>query len=143
VARPIVVAGTDVSLDAPEIFVAAREFPGIVWSNAAGHLLASVHVAVMQAPVQTSWATVTAEALASRGIVLVHREQAHVEGRDALLVEATQQKDGNHFRKWWAIFGDATRTVMVVGTIGDAALPEQKRMVREIVTSASWRGTSR
>lgn len=138
-ARPLKISNTGVTLDAPAMFLPASDFQGISWKNAEGLMLASVHVSVTQEGFDTTRPRFTAPAFERQGLRIVQgTTNLPLEGRSALWFEALQQAQGMLFRKQLLIFGNATQTVVIVGTISDAATPEQKMLIGSIVKSVRW-----
>lgn len=113
---PVAVPGTTVSLEPPQGFVAAEEFPGFQQED----LCAAIQVRELSWPADAAQETMTEEKLASRGMTLLSTQKVEVGGIDSLLLQVSQTADGMEFLKWMLVTGDARQTVIVIGTFPKA-----------------------
>ena len=137
-AVPTRVAGTKVSLDPPPGFIPSARFPG--FENSAN--AASIIVTELPGPASDMQKGMTGEALASRGMTLIHSETVKIEGQPAILLQASQSAAGTGFVKWMLVAGDAKKTVMIVAAYPEAA-KELAMALRATLLSASWSGAPR
>ena len=116
-AEPVRVPGTRVSLDPPEGYSRAQQFPGFQNAQAQSSLM----VTELPGPASAMKRGMTKEALATRGMTLLESSAVGVDGQDALLLRVRQAVESGDVLKWMLIAGDETRTVMIVGTYPKAA----------------------
>jgi len=131
-AQPQAVAGTRVTLQPPQGFVAAERFPG--FANAESG--ASIMVTEVPAAFSAVTAGFTREQMAPRGMTLRESHAQTVEGRPALLLAITQTANGITFDKWILAFGDDSTAVLVTGTYPQASADRLGEPIRQAVLSA-------
>jgi hypothetical protein len=105
------VPGTKCSLIPPIGFIAATSFSGFQHAETGS----SIMINELPAPYQTLVDGFTAEALKSRGITLVKKENIDFNGSKATLINVIQPANGSLYIKQILIFGDAKSTVLVNG----------------------------
>lgn len=128
------VPGTRISLDPPPGFSPAETFPGYQKSDVG----ASIMVNELPAPITEIRAGLTAEGLASRGMVLLASEPASVSGYRAQLLHVTQTAFGITFEKWMLVFGTAEQSVMLLGTFPQQTGESLRAPIRRSLLSAQW-----
>ena len=106
------VTGTSVALAPPAGFEPSTRFPGFEHAESQSSIL----VTELPAPFAEFTRGFTADTLAARGITLISSTKQLVDGRQALLLKASQPADGGTAYKWMIVSGDAKATVMIVGT---------------------------
>lgn len=109
--KQIKVSGTKCSLIPPNGFVAATTFSG--FQNA--ETGASIMINELPAPYQTLVDGFTAEALKSRGMILLKKQTIDFNGSKATLINLTQSANGTIYLKQMLVFGDTKGTVLVNG----------------------------
>jgi hypothetical protein len=131
------VRGSKVSLITPSGFTAADTFPGFQQDSTQ----ASIVVTELPASYQQAVAGFTAANLKTRGMTQIGKEQMTIDGNPGLLLQVTQAANGTTYRKWIAVFGDATETVTIVATVPQNQQPSLFRSLRSSITSAKWNKT--
>jgi hypothetical protein len=107
----IKVSGTKCSLIPPNGFVAATTFSGFQ-NTATG---ASIMINEVPAPYQSLVDGFTAEALKSRGMILLKKQTIDFNGSKATLINLSQSANGTTYLKQMLVFGDTKGTVLVNG----------------------------
>ena len=133
-AEPTRIPDTEVSLDLPEGFALANDFPGIGCDDD----LTSILVSQIPAPLPLSREDFTGEALAERGVRLQRSDAVRVDGRDGLLLHATQQAGGVTFRKWILLLGDDRASVLLTATTPLDLESVHQRALVETLRTATW-----
>lgn len=133
------VPGTQLSLVPPEGFTPADRFPGFQRSD----LQASIMVTELPAPVVEMKKAMTKENLATRGMDLLSSETRQVEGKEGLLLHVSQRAGEVEYLKWMLVAGEATSTVMIVGTFPKSAAAEVSEAIKASVLTVSWTAASR
>lgn len=128
------VPGTRAALQPPAGFAPSQRFPGFERQAA----LASIVVTEIPAPSAAMMKGMTKDALAPKGMEVLSSTPAKMDGRDALLLEIGQSAAGTQYRKWMLVSGDATTSVLVVGTFPLSAAGELSGPVRAAVLSTTW-----
>jgi hypothetical protein len=95
-------------------------------------------VTEMPGPVAAMRAGMNTEALATRGLRLLSSEDVRISSRDAVLMSASQQRNGASLRTWMAIFGTETTTVMVVAAFPESVASTMSAILREVVLTTEW-----
>jgi hypothetical protein len=131
------VRGSKVSLIKPPGFATADTFSGFQQESTQ----ASLVVTEMPGAYQQVVASFTADTLKTRGMTQIGKENITIAGYPGLLLQLTQSANGSTYRKWIAIFGDASETVAIVATLPQAGKPSLFRSLRTSVTSAKWNRT--
>jgi len=134
VAGPVRVPGTSTSLQPPNGFSLAEEFPGFKHAE----LRASIMVTEMPAPAAEVMKGMTREGLATRGMTLISSKAEMIGGREALLLQVAQKAVGAEFLKWMLVTGDQKASVMVVGTFPSGSAGEIGAAIRDSVLSVAW-----
>jgi hypothetical protein len=134
VQEPVRVAGTRVSVKLPAGFEPATGVDGFRDAQTGSTLV----VTEIPAPVAAVRAGMNAEALATRGLRLLSTENVRISSRDALLMSASQQRNGASLRTWMAIFGTETATVMVIAAFDESAASTMGAVLREAILTAEW-----
>jgi hypothetical protein len=111
-ARLTPIPGTGVRIAIPPGFELSHEFPGFGREVD----LTSVMVTELPFPIATARESLSAEALAQRGVELHRSGSVPVDGREATLVHASQALAGMRFRKWMLLVGDETSSVLLTAT---------------------------
>jgi len=132
------VPGTRAALTPPEGFSASQRFPGFERAQSQ----ASIVVTEVPAPAPNMIKGATKEALAKQGMNLLASQALRIDGRDAVLLELTQSAAGTEYRKWMLVTGDASTSVLVVGTFPQSAAADLSKPVRAAVLSTRWQQAS-
>jgi hypothetical protein len=115
--KHIKVLGTKCSLIPPSGFVPAANFSGFQNTETG----ASIMINELPAPYQQIVDGFTAEALKTRGMMLVSKQTVDHNNGKATLISVTQPANGTNYLKQILIFGDSKGTVMVNGIYPEAA----------------------
>lgn len=132
------IPGTRAALTPPDGFSASQRFPGFERAQSQ----ASIVVTEVPAPAPDMIKGATKEALASQGMNLLASQALRIEGRDAVLLELAQSTAGTEYRKWMLVTGDASTSVLVVGTFPQSAAADLSKPVRAAVLSTRWQQAS-
>lgn len=108
---PVVIPGTKFSMVPPEGFVLSTNFSGFQ-SNETG---SSIVVADFPASYAELVKGFTKEALKTKGMELIAKEEVTYQQKQATLYKVTQQANGMMYHKLILLFGDLKNTVMVNG----------------------------
>jgi len=127
------VPGTRAALAPPDGFTASQRFPGFERAQSQ----ASIVVQEIPAPAGELMKEMNKDALASKGMNLLSSSTVKVDGRDALLLEIEQSAAGTAYRKWMLVTGDASASVLVVGTFPQSAQADLSKPVRAAVLSTT------
>ncbi|MCA8831156.1 hypothetical protein [Hymenobacter pini] len=127
----VVVSGTKISLIPPAGFTAASSFSGFEQPDAA----ASIMISDIPGPIKQMKAAMTPAALATRGMKLLRTEPVTLNGAPATILHVTQSANGLAYRKQMLLFGDATHTVLVVGTYPDGGKTVEASIRRALLTA--------
>lgn len=125
---PTPIPGTRVSLPVPPGFTAATGFPGLMSPDAG----ASIVVAELPGPFEALREGFSKERLASRGIALGASQEVQVSGYPGVLLHATQNVQGNAYRKWLLVFGDDSSTVSITANVPQIL---EKDLGKEVVSA--------
>lgn len=133
------VPGTPVSLDSPQGFEPAPNFPGFINPETQS----SIMVTQIPGPIAAVIQGFTADRLATRQITLLSEETVQVDGRSAMLLKLSQVAGGGvEVYKWALIRGDETATTLVLATWLKPEQPlsdrEVEQSLRRTLLSASW-----
>ncbi len=131
-AQPQAVAGTRVTLQPPQGFVAADRFPGFMNQESGSSIM------VTEVPGAFSQVTAgfTREQMAPRGMTLRGSESLTVDGRPGMLLSITQSARGVVFDKWILAFGDDSTAVLVTGTYPQSRAGQLGEPIKQAVLSA-------
>lgn len=133
-AQAVRVAGTSVTMEPPSGFVAATRYPGFERAD----VQCSIMVTELPAPFAGLARGMTSANLATRGMTLISTAKPTVDGRQVLLLKVSQQAAGTTVLKWMIVAGDATSSVMIVGTFPTVHEAEVGDAVRTSLLSARW-----
>jgi hypothetical protein len=128
------VSGTSVALAPPPGFEPSSRFPGFERAD----LQSSVMVTEIPGPVADVSRGMTAAGLAARGMTLISSTRQLVDGRQALLLKVSQPAGGMTVHKWMIVSGDASTTVMIVGTFPKAHEPQIGDAMKDALLTARW-----
>ena len=132
------VRGTNVTLTPPEGFSEAQQYPGFERPD----IQASIMVTELPTAAAGMMRSMTQPALASRGMVLIAGRDVTVSGNAARLLHVSQKTATADVRKWMLITGDASVTIMVVGTFPAGISPHISDAIHHSLLTASWRAAS-
>ena len=132
-AQAVRVPGTSVMLTPPDGFSIAHQYPGFERPD----VQASIMVTELPVPAADMIRSMTAPALATKGMTLVSSRDVTINQRPARLLQVRQKTAGANALKWMLVGGTASTTIMVVGTFGDAS-PEVGDAIRESLLTVSW-----
>ena len=107
------VPGTRVSLVSPEGFLPALQYPGFESTNPAG----SIMVTELRVSSAEMIRSMTASALAAKGMTLVSSSEVSINGRPARLLQVRQKAASQEVMKWILVAGETTTAFMLVGTV--------------------------
>ena len=105
------IAGTKCSLIPPVGFVAATTFSGFQDVETSS----SIMINELPAPYQSLVDGLTADALKTKGMTLVSKQEIDFNGSRATLINITQPANGTTYIKQMLVFGDTKGTVLVNG----------------------------
>ena len=128
------IPGTRVTLQPPQGFTPATQFPGYQRADAAS----SIMVTEIPAAADQLRAAMTRDGLARQGMTLLTASPGSVSGLDATLLHVSQSAGGATFEKWMILFGDQANTVMVVATYPQALAASLSEPMKQSVLSARW-----
>lgn len=111
------IKGTKCSLIPPKGFVVVTAFSG--FQNAEKG--ASIMINEIPAPYQSIVNGFTAEALKSKGMLLINKQNIDFNGSKAMLINIKQEANGTTYLKQILAFGDAKGTVLVNGIYPEAS----------------------
>lgn len=132
--EPVRVPGTGVRLAPPDGFVATERFPGFRSEDGA----ATIQVTEMPGPYAEVKGALATEALAKRGMMLLSVADATVNGAPGVLARVSQAFEGTWYLKWMVLGGDASGTVLLVGTFPEAAAARFEAPIRAALLGATW-----
>lgn len=128
------IPGTRVALPLPPGFTPATGFPGLMSPDAGG----SIVVAELPGPFEALREGFGKERLASRGIALGPSQEVEVSGFPGLLLHATQNVQGNAYRKWILVFGDDSATVSITANVPQILEKDLGPAVVSALLAARW-----
>jgi len=128
------VSGTSVALAPPPGFEPSTRFPGFEHAESQSSIL----VTELPAPFAEFSRGFTADTLAARGITLISSTKQLVDGRQALLLKASQPADGGTAYKWMIVSGDAKATVMIVGTYPQGYESKIGNALKDALLTTRW-----
>jgi hypothetical protein len=121
------IAGTKYSLAPPDGFVPAASFSGFQHDS----LGASIMLSEMPAPVRDMIKGFTAEALRSKGMILLKKEQIKFNCSEAAVFTVSQVARGTDYLKQILVFGDQKKSVLVNGIY-----PERHKGIEKDIRAA-------
>jgi hypothetical protein len=133
-AQSVRVPGTNVTLAPPEGFSLAKQYPGFEWPEA--H--ASIMVTELPGPAGDMLRSMTGPALAAKGVMLISAQDAVINDKPARLLHVRQKTARGEALKWILIAGDATTTIMIVGTFTEGVSPGIGDAMKQSLLTASW-----
>ena len=128
------VPGTHVTIEPPDGFSPAEQFPGFFRAD----IGASIMVTELPGPFGEVRKGMTKEGLAARGMIFLESQTVQVDGREAFLLKVKQEAAGVEFLKWFLVAGDERGTTLVVGTFPSSSAKSLSAPVRLAVLSAAW-----
>jgi hypothetical protein len=133
-AQSVRVPGTSVTVAPPEGFSPATQYPGFEWPEAQ----ASIMVTELPGPAGDMIRSMTGPALAGKGVVLISAHDAVIKDKPARLLHVRQKTARGVALKWILIAGDATTTIMIVGTFTEGVSPGIGDAMKRSLLTASW-----
>ena len=133
------VPGTKVSLDPPEGFVAAKQFPGFMMESTGS----SIMVTELPAPYSEISKGFTEKGFAGQGMSLMGRKDVKIASGDASLFHVSQSANGIRFLKWMLGFGNEKETVLVVATFPEQFESDLSAILKEAVLTTKWMADAR
>ncbi len=131
------VRGSKVSLIKPPGFTSADTFTGFQQDSTQ----ASIVVTEIPAGYLQAVAGFTPAHLKTRGMTQIGREKIIIDGYPGILLQVTQSANATTYRKWIAVFGDASETVTIVATLPKDGEQSLFRSLKNSVTRAKWSRT--
>jgi hypothetical protein len=128
------VAGTNVTLAPPDGFAVASQYPGFQRAEAQ----ASIMVTELPVAATEMMRSLSAPALASKGMTLITARDTVIADRPARLLHVRQTAPGGTVLKWMLIAGHTKTTMMIVGTYPEAGSQDLGDAIRRSVLTASW-----
>jgi hypothetical protein len=110
-AKPVQIKGTNISLTPPDGFVKAKRFPGLM-NKAQGASLLIVNVPV---PFDKLKQGFSSENLKKKHMELFSSTEIKFEGKNATLLNLSQQAGKLTYHKWLLFFGSPRSTTMIMG----------------------------
>lgn len=129
-----IIPGTRVSLSVPDNFEIASDFSGIVWRDAG----ASIVVAEFAASVEKMRASLTRDALASRGMALSRVEEIESAMGPAAIFHISQNVQGIEAKRWILLSGNSRDTVIITANVPALLADEVEPVLRESLLTATW-----
>ena len=133
-AQSVRVPGTTVTLAPPEGFSLAQQYPGFERPEAQ----ASIMVTELPGPAGDMIRSMTGPALAGKGVTLVSARDAVIKDKPARLLHVRQKTTTGEALKWILIAGDATTTIMIVGTFTEGVSPGIGDVIQQSLLTTSW-----
>lgn len=132
-AQPVRIPGTKVTLSPPEGFSVAQQYPGLERRD----VQASMMVTELPVPAVDMMRSMTAPALATKGMILISARDITINQSPARLLQVGQKAATGEVLKWMLIAGDTQTTIMVVGTFREAS-SEIGDAIRQSLLTVSW-----
>ena len=133
-AQSIRVPGTSVTLSPPEGFSPATQYPGFERQD----VQATIMVTELPVPAAEMIRSMTAPALAGKGMIADSSQDVTIRNRPARLLHVRQETARGTALKWMLIAGDARMTIMIVGTFAETDSGDLSGAIRRSLLSASW-----
>ena len=106
------IVGTKVSVFPPKDFTSSLQFSGFEHTNSGS----SIMITEIPGPVLEVGKGLTKEGLASRGMILIEKNNIIVNSKEAKLLKIRQYAGSVEYLKWLLLLGDASSSVLVTGT---------------------------
>lgn len=131
------VPGTRVSLVSPEGFLPALQYPGFESTHPVGSIM------VTELPVSSAEMirSMTASALATKGMTLVSSSGVSVNARPARLLQVRQKAASRGVMKWILVAGETKTTFMLVGTYEESS-PTTGESIRRALLTTQWQSVA-
>lgn len=130
----IEIRGTRVRLDMPLGFEVAKHFAGLV------HYLTGTTVVVRELDVGPlelrGW--LEKDALEARGLRRSGAERLEANGREGLVVHATEDREYTDRRHWLGVLGEGQRSVLIVASAQDAFDSHLHDTLMRVLASTLW-----
>jgi hypothetical protein len=137
-AQPVRVPGTKVTLAPPDGFSVARQYPGFERAEDR----ASIMVTELPVSAAAMARSMTAPALATKGMTLISASDPVIAGKPARLLHVRQQSPAGEVLKWILVAGDPKTTFMIVGTFTGGGPPGIGESIRLSLLTTSWGGAA-
>ena len=131
---PVLVPGTRVRLAPPPGHEPGRGFLGYFWPEKSASLI----VLEMPGAYAETAKGFDKAGLERGGMKLIERKETKVCGLDGLLVYASQDANGEPYRKWVALCGNDKRTVLLNAVFPAGNEAELSPVFRAVLLSAEW-----
>jgi len=128
------VPGTNVTVSPPEGFSLAKHYPGFEWPEAQ----ASIMVTELPGPAVDMMRSITGPTLAGNGVMLISARDAVIREKPARLLHVRQKTPRGEALKWILITGDASTTIMIVGTFTEGVSPGVGDVIKQSLLTTSW-----
>ncbi len=130
----IEIPGTRVRLELPLGFEVAKGFAGLI------HHLSGTTVVVRELalPPQAVSRWLEREALEARGLRRTGAERLPLETGEAMVYRASEDREYSDRSHWISLFGDQTRSVMIVATVPNPFESHLGAEVMRVLGSARW-----
>lgn len=89
-------------------------------------------------PVEAARRALSPGGVLLKGYTVDRRENASIGGRDAVLVKGTQGSANGVDVKYWLMFGNATKSVLVTGRYSQEQEAKLEPIIRSVLLSANW-----
>lgn len=132
--KRVQIAGTRVSLIAPEALAPAKNFAGFMEEETNS----SVMITEIPVPFSEISAGFTPEGLATRGMILLEKKDILLGSHKGYLLHIRQEAYGSLFLKWLAVTGDEKDTVIITATFPEEQAIRLSAALQQTVLSAIW-----
>jgi len=126
----LLIPGTKYSMIPPEGFILSTNFSGFQ-NNETG-------ASIMIMDIPTSYSSLvsgfTKEALKTKGMNLLYKENVRYKNSDAMLFKVSQKANGINYLKQVLLFGDKAKTVMVNGIYPEQAKDSENEIKKSLFT---------
>jgi len=126
------VQGTDISLIPPRDFKVAQKFSGFEYPDAG----ASIMVSVLRGGIGNFIVGMTDERMKAKGMTVLSRQRIEVDGKQGLLLHLAQDAGGHPYRKWMLVFGDTSKTALLLATFPKEKEELLSRAMRDSLLTA-------
>lgn len=129
------IPGTKITLEAPEGFTKATQFPGFMMESTGASILVS------EVPGPFSEITEgfkSKEALAARGMVLLESSEVRIASGTALLLQVGQIVEEAAYLKWILVFGNEKETVMITATLPEQVADQLSAAAKKSLLTTRW-----